>query len=498
MKKYYSILLTCTTLCSAQQADYVGHIESLPATKTEQTTTLLEQAQQCMTENKHQEALRLCTIIIAQDPTSFRAHLTMGKSHLALNAADAALASFTKALNTRPSDDKSAVELGNCLLNLGNHFFGTHETEKALDAFKSILTISENFSAVHHNIAFTLAEQSGDIHGALEHYRKATNYNPNNVETRFCSSLALLASGNLVEGFDAYQTRWKRANHAPRSFSYPLAKQWDGIADIRGKRILINVEQGLGDTLQFIRYAQLLKNQGAIVIAEVQKPLADILSLCPYLDEIVTIGTSLPAFDYQIPMLNLPHVYKTNLQTIPADIPYLRAAPQLITQWRSLLAQDTNFKIGICWRGDSAHGASKFMPFNYFARLAELPGVSVYSLQKDETTNDQKYNALIQETRIKRFEGDFDEHHGRFMDTAAVIKNLDLIITVDTSIAHLAGGLGVPTWIVLPFPAEWRWLIERDDSPWYPTMRLFRQQEYNNWQGVYTQLLQALAERLDA
>lgn len=429
---------------------------------------------------------------------NFQSLLHVGKLSHAQGKRDEAFEYLSKAVEYLAHKEEDMLALGNALLQLGNSYFDCHETEKAIATFKKILLISDSLNAVHHNIAFTLAEQAGDYAQSLDHYRKALQAKPNNTETHFCYALSLLATGNLLEGFAEYEWRWKRFKHAPRQFNYPLPGLWTGIEDLKGKRILINVEQGLGDTLMFVRYAQELKKLGAIVILETQKPLTQLLSLCPYLDEIVPIGTPLPHFDFQVPMLNLPLVFKTTLLNIPSQTPYLYADKKLITMWREAL-NNTKFnglKIGICWRGDVAHGDHKFMPFRYFELFAQIPGIQVYSLQKNDPASSLKPADQAKETHIIQFNDDFDMSHGRFMDTAAVMKNLDLVITVDTSIAHLAGGLGVPTWLVLPFPAEWRWLTHGDRSSWYPTMRLFRQKKYGDWSEVFEEIVIALQEKM--
>lgn len=428
-----------------------------------------------------------------QEPTpSFESYLKQGKQSVDTKDFDSALHSFKQALSHMPDKAQEMTDLGNALLNLGNIFFNMRKTDKALEAFNAILSISDTITAAHHNLAFTIYEQVGDFKQAISHYKRILELNPNAIESHFCLALAYLANGDLENGFKEYEYRWKRTNDSPRSFTYPLPKLWDGKKDIAGKRVLIRVEQGLGDTLQFIRYAKELKKMNATVIAEVQKPLVSLLSLVDYLDEIIPFKSPVPEFDYQIPMLNLPLAFNTTLQTIPAPTNYLRASPALIKSWHSTLAADTKFKIGICWEGDKAHGPSKFMPLRYFTRLAHLPKVSVYSLQKNQESDPAHAQKI--DPAIKQFGNDFDTTNGSFMDTAAIMKNLDLVITVDTSIAHLAGGLDIPVWIVLPFPAEWRWLTERSDSPWYPTMRLFRQTKFGDWEAVFSQIVEALAK----
>lgn len=433
--------------------------------------------------------LSLCIALNAHD-FNFQQLINQGKLEVQKGQHDQALDTFKKAMNIKPSEYSACMELGNCLLQLGNHFFAIHETAKAVDTFTTILTIAPTIGAAHHNIAFTLAEQEGNFTKALEHYQQVLLYNPTAIETHFCMSLSYLALGNFEQGFKEYEYRWQRVNDKPRNVHYPLPKLWHGNEPLHNKKICIRAEQGLGDTLQFIRYAKLLKQQGAYIIAEVQQPLAVLLSLCEYLDEIIVIGHPLPVFDYQIPLLNLPLACNTTLETIPNGIPYLRANPQLVYDWQAHFCHDTTFKIGICWQGDPAHGPSKYLPLVYFERLAYLPNITVYSLQKNNTAISQTVKS---QSPINFFAHDIDTIHGSFMDTAAIMKHMDLIITVDTSIAHLAGALGVPTWVILPFPAEWRWLTARSDSPWYPTMRLFRQKKYEQWEPVFEELLIALA-----
>lgn len=473
--------------------NYTTYIEPVPYKRITHEE-YMAQAQQYLDEQQDTKALELYMHALEQSPFHCTALLNVAKILRSQGNYDQAFAYLSRAIDHLPKKDSDQLALGNALLNLGIHYFDARQTEKAIATFKKILLISDNLNAVHHNIAFTMSEQAGAYAQSLEHYRKALCAQPYNSETHFCYAISLLATGNLLEGFAEYEWRWKRFKHAPRNVNYPLPSLWTGTEDIQGKRIFIRVEQGIGDSLMFIRYAQLLKERGAHVIVETQKPIVQLLSLCPYLDQVIPIGSPIPPFDYQIPMLNLPLAFKTTINTIPAHIPYLYARQDLVSLWQERLATNHTFKIGICWRGDAAHPDQKFMPIQYFAQLAQHKGVTLYSLQKNEPAAEIKPAQQADGTLIQQFKEDFDNTHGRFMDTAAVMKNLNLIITVDTSIAHLAGGLGIPTWLVLPFPAEWRWLENRADSPWYPTMRLFRQKQYGNWQPVYEELLAALKE----
>jgi len=386
---------------------------------------------------------------------------------------------------------KEKVDVANALLQIGLYYFDQRESKKSLDAFNSILHISDRFSVAHHNIGFVYTEQLGDFDSAIPAFETALALNSDNAATHFCYALALLSQGSLLKGFQEYEWRWQRGARSPRNFAtYPLEKQWTG-QPLGGKTIFLRAEQGLGDTLHFIRYAELLNWMGAHVIAEVQDVLKPLISLCPYLHTVITIHESPPPFDYQIPYLSIPAVVQTTLETIPGNVPYLFAHPDRLHAWQQFFAdKQTTFNIGICWHGDNAHTDDKFMPINCFGQLAEIEQVRLFSLQKQ--SNEEDKSVLF---ALHHFNNQFDTKYGSFMDTAAVMQQLDLIITVDTSIAHLAGALGVPVWVILPFPAEWRWLTERSDSPWYPTMRLFRQTTKNDWTTVIQQIKKEVAER---
>jgi hypothetical protein len=255
---------------------------------------------------------------------------------------------------------------------------------------------------------------------------------------------------------------------------------------------LLWAEQGLGDTLQFIRFAPLVKKRGATVFFECQRALRSVLAGCPGVDRLIPRGSPLPPFDFHAPLLSVPRLVETTLATIPADVPYLVADPNLVALWREKLSSAGEFRIGINWQGRVGPHASpqRDIPLEHFRRLAALPGVCLISLQKGagrEAWADRSSQPWILDP------GDHvDEAHGAFTDTAAIMRNLDLIVTSDTSIPHLAGALGAWVWIALPFDADWRWLLGRSDTPWYPTMRLFRQPQPGDWNSVFTAIEAAL------
>ncbi|MCX5922288.1 MAG: tetratricopeptide repeat protein [Candidatus Dependentiae bacterium] len=383
------------------------------------------------------------------------------------------------------------------MLDLANTYNMIDDLDAALTWYQQILEINPAINEARYNYAFTLKKQ-GHFIQAMEIYKELIAIKPTYAQPHFSLSLAYLSLGDFEHGWQEYEWRWAAYNETPKKFNAPL---WQG-EDIQGKTILLYSEQGLGDTFQFIRYAKLISEQGGTVIFQAQKPLKTILSLCPYIHRVVIAGDSIPHIDYQIPLMSLPLIFKTTVDTVPAALPYLYANDTLITDWHKKLAHDTNFKIGICWQGNANYStqflrrtvAAKSIHVKEFAALGDIPGISLYSLQKMNGSEQlQEIRSLI---NIKEFDGNFDQDHGRFMDTAAVIKNLDLVITVDTSISHFAAALGCPTWILLPEPPDWRWMIDRKDTPWYPNVRLFKQPTLGDWQSVFAAVGVALEQLL--
>lgn len=302
----------------------------------------------------------------------------------------------------------------------------------------------------------------------------------------------MLLLGDFKHGWAEYE--WRFSSGKVESFDFPQP-QWKG-QNISGKTILLYAEQGLGDTIQFVRYASMVKNQGAYVIVACQKPVAKLLTNISGIDQLITEGQPFPVFDCYAPLLSLPGIFKTELSSIPAKVPYLFADQALAAYWQSRLRGVSGFRMGINWRGkvDSAEWIQRDIPLDLMASLAELPGVRLISLQKGPGQQDLTSAA----GRLPIIDlGEFDTEQGAFMDTAAIMMNLDLIITSDTSIAHLAGALGVPVWVALPLVPDWRWLLDRSDSPWYPTMRLFRQEQIGDWTGVFENIKTALFKLLE-
>ena len=345
---------------------------------------------------------------------------------------------------------------------------------------------------LYSNIGFLLV-RAGYLEEAIALYQRALA-NPHNAVAHLNLAIAYLTSGDLVAGFREYEWRWLAYGE---EHAHPTMLSAD--LDLMGKRVCIHAEQGFGDTFMFMRYLILLKNKGAHITFIVQPALKTLLSYCPYIDTVLTFDDPVPSYDYCAMLLSLPTVYHTSLETIPADIPYLYADPALIDFWSKQTAHDLHCKVGICWHGKrykesctAEFLASRSCKLDYFKLLAEVPGVTLYSLQKIDGIDELETGDSAQFIHI--FDLPFDENHGRFMDSVALIKNLDLVITIDTSVAHLAAALGIPTWILLPETADWRWMCARTDTPWYPNVRLFRQEVHGDWESVMQQAADELRD----
>jgi tetratricopeptide (TPR) repeat protein/ADP-heptose:LPS heptosyltransferase len=331
---------------------------------------------------------------------------------------------------------------------------------------------------------YNLADAQRDIgrcQEAIANYDRAIQIRPDCVQAHWNKALALLLSGNLVEGWKAYELR----RHPDlKIITYPHcfdAPRWDG-STFQGKTLFVHYEQGMGDTLQFVRYLPMVKDMGGTVILEARKPLIGLLRACPGIDDLVEASYKKPAirFDFHASLMDLPGIFGTTLETIPSKVPYLHAASKKITYWKNKLAE-TGFKVGIVWAGSTVHRKDHIRScrLEHFAPLAKIPGVRLYGLQKGPAA--EQVEKLAGKVAIVNIAQEFED----FTDTAAAIANLDLVISVDTAVLHLAGAMAKPVWALLPFTPDWRWMLNRQDSPWYPTMRLFRQTRPGQWDDVF-------------
>ncbi len=353
--------------------------------------------------------------------------------------------------------------------------------------------VEPDFAEARKNLANALKDQ-GRCKEAIESYRQAIRIDPDYAEAHWNLSLTLLLDGRFSEGWQQYGWRHKvnlGSGTYPHRYDMPL---WDG-AQFHGKRLLVHYEQGFGDTIQFVRYLPMVKARGGTVILEARKPLAMLFYRSLGVDEIVPGSLehrpNVEA-DFHISVMDLPAIFGTTVETIPASVPYLHPDPCRVEYWRNRLSSD-KFKVGLVWGGSVTHGNDRrrSCKLAQFEPLFTVPGIGFYGLQKGPQA--AQADLLGTEMELINLGDELDD----LDDTAAVIENLDLMISVDTSVAHLAGAIGGPVWTLLPFSPDWRWMLGRDDSPWYPTMRLFRQETPDRWDTVFesvTEELQLLAE----
>jgi len=402
-----------------------------------------------------------------------------------LGRTDAALASNDQALAVDPQHVDALFNRGLILFELGR-------IEDGLACLDRVLALRPDHAQALGNRG-TILNALGRLEEAVPCFQRAQLLLPDDPTLRVNEALARLALGDYAEGWKRYESRWGTALHpTQRGFAVP---QWRGEDVPAGRTILLHAEQGFGDTLQFCRYVPLVARRARVVL-EVSAPLRRLMATLSDDIQVVTEGEKLPAFDLHCPLLSLPFAFGTTLETIPADIPYLRADRRMATLWRKRLAGLPGLKVGLVWAGDSgrnlletrARDRRRSIPLGQFAPLGTLPHLSLISLQKGPAAMEaaQPPSGL---TLLDWTDGLTD-----FADTAALIAGLDLVISVDTSVAHLAGALGKPVWVLNRYDACWRWLRNRTDSPWYPTARLFRQPMQGDWSAVIADVVAALGE----
>jgi tetratricopeptide (TPR) repeat protein len=466
-------------------------------------------------QGKLPAAVAACRRALALNPNFADALVNLGVLLAGQGQAAEAEEAFRRAVSVSPNHANAHYSLGNvlkdrgrwaqaaacyetawridsrfvdALSNLGVVRKEAGDVAGALACFRQALEINPRYVDAHSNMAFTL-RSAGRVDEALACLNEAISLRPHAPDLSCNRAFLWLSLGNFERGWPEYEYRWQLPGRRPRPFSQP---HWDG-AGLAGKTILIYAEQGLGDTIQFIRYASLVKERGGKVVFESQPALVPLLSGVAGVDVLVAHGKRLPRFDVQVPLLSLPGIFRTTLATIPTSTPYLRADPDLVARWRAALpAGRTN--IGIAWHGSSAQANDRHrsIPLAHFKNLAAMEGVTLVSLQKGEGA--EQMCAWGPSAAPLDFGAAFDKG-GAFLDTAALMKSLDLVVTADTAVAHVAGALGVPVWTALCFDADWRWLRDREDCPWYPAMRLFRQQRPGDWGEVFDRIVAAITQR---
>ncbi|MEA3360400.1 MAG: hypothetical protein U9R17_13480, partial [Thermodesulfobacteriota bacterium] len=330
-----------------------------------------------------------------------------------------------------------------------------------------------------------ILEEGGKLDEAEACYRRLLKIIPDYAQGKQNLGIILLLKGELREGFELYESRWEANNLKPRFSGTP----WEG-QSLKSKTILLYAEQGMGDTIQFVRYLPLVKALGCKVILAVQPNLTGVLSNIECVDQVISYDTNTPFYDYHATLLSLPHILKTTLDTIPNITPYLLADTNSINKWKSIFNNPLDFKVGLVWAGSPKNGNDKRRSFSVetLIPLLHIRGIKFFSLQMGEKS--KELNLFGLNTEITDLSPELKDAR----DTAAAITLMDLIISVDTSVGHLSGALAHPTWLLLPFAPDWRWMLKREDTPWYPTMRLFRQPEPGDWGTVVEKIRRELTQ----
>lgn len=453
-------------------------------------------------------------------PDNPQAHACLGHAFRMQKKNGQAIAHYRHALERAPDDIEILTNLGNMLrdagqsedacalyrrlaelrphdgkirLNLGTIFHDLGKWDEAMEQYESALKLQSDSTDAIVNRASLLMELNRPEE-ARAGYAQGLNLNPHLRDAKWGQSLAALMLGEYLEGWALYETRFEYP--AMRHLIPSQAPRWDGRV-LDGKRLLIWSEQGFGDALQFIRYAALCKDRGGTIIVLCREPLVRLLKNCPCIDEVITTSGE-DNFDCQISVMSLPYVFGTTLDTIPHDIPYLYVSEEARHKWTPRFADTKDLKIGLVWAGNprksriDAHvtDRQRSMSLALMEPLLRFGRCRFYNLQKGEASGEIEASGA--QTNLIDYMPEVED----FMDTAAIIKNLDLVISVDTSVVHLAGGLGKPVWVLSRFGGCWRWLRNQESNPWYPTTRIFGQPAPGDWKGCVDKICLALHEKL--
>lgn len=382
----------------------------------------------------------------------------------------------------------------NWLFQFGSFCCRIGQFQDSLHAYSTILLKRPNLIPVLYNSSFTL-KTAGEIDLAAKLYRKIITLQPDYNPAHLGLAFALLSKGDFKNGWQEHAWNLQQqGKNAPQ-----LRNLLDDNA-IAGKKILLTPEGGIGDTIQFVRYAQRLHHMGAHVIVAVQASLVPLLSNCPFIDQLFPINSAKPAYNAAATLMSLPALFGDTEKTIPTNTPYIFPPQDRIVHWQKMLQQNDTIKVGICWQPDVHNDVSRLpiarrgIPLSYFYKLGALPDVTLYSLQQKEGVEQLKN--VPKSIHLQVFDEAFDIVHGSFIDTAAVMHSLDLIISTDTAVAHLAGAMGKRVWLLLPYATDWRWIWQRQDSPWYPTMRIFTQKKPFDWDSVIQEVMEAFKKEI--
>jgi tetratricopeptide (TPR) repeat protein len=415
---------------------------------------------------KYEEAITEAKKAIELEPRRPEALNTLGVVYMRAGRLDDAIAATLKAVEMNPRFHKAIGNIGGIYQKMERHDLAIEWFERASKVLPADVETANALYGAYYKIR--QPEKS------LEATENALKHNPNHPELHGNRSLALLALGNYIEGFEEYEWRWRcnTFTSPPRDFDRPM---WEN-SDLNGRTLLVHAEQGYGDIIQFARYLPMVAEMGAKLIVEVPVAVRSLIETIPGVARVVPKGLKLPDFDLHIPLLSLPRAFKTTLQTIPNQVPYFRVDESRLEKWRPVIANNAKGKkIGLVWGGNLKPDPKRSVRLKELAPLADVPDIAWFSLQTGDPRDELK------ESPPGMNIVDIGKDLKEFADTAALMSLLDMVITIDTASAHLAGAMAVKTWTIIPHAADWRWQMEGEQSPWYPTMRLFRQSVANDW-----------------
>ena len=426
----------------------------------------------------HGAAAEACREALRLSPANADAHAYLGASLQGLGRLEEAVSSLERAIELHPGHAMAHNALALCLMDLGR----LAEARRSCD--RSLELQPDRYDAYN-----TRGLLQNDASLALRDFDDAIALRPDASEPRFNKGVRLLLHGDFPRGWELYEFRPK----PPFSNDLDAARLWDGCEDLAGKTFLTYAEQGLGDAIQFCRYAKLIAGLGARVLLRVPSNLRGLLEGLDPNVTVLAFRDRVGSYDRHYPLLSLPRALGTTLQNIPAHVPYLHARRDRLEKWRTRVPAGPGHRVGICWQGNIGRAdRGRSFRLREFATIATLPGVQVVSLQKGAGSEQL---AEPRSWPVVELGSAFDSETSQsFLDSAAVMELVELIITVDTSVAHLAGALGRPVWVVLQHTPDWRWLLGRDDSPWYPTMQLFRQASAADWPSAFGRVREALQQ----
>ena len=468
------------------------------------------------TQGKLEEAIEAYNKAVSIDPDYFKAYNNLGNSLRERGKLEDSIDAFNKALIVNPDYAETHNNMGITLQemgklqeaieaynkavlinpkyaegynNMGNTFRNQEKLEESLGAYSKALSINPNYADAYNNMGNSLRE-IGKLEEAIEAYNKALSIKHDYADIYWNLSLINHLRGNLIDGFELYEYRLKKEEITVRPARIPF--KWDGKQSLRGKHFLVYEEQGLGDTIQFCRYLPLLEEKGAKVSFKVKSKLHQLLGTLKTKADFLSEMPLDERIDFESPLLSLPYLFGTSLSTIPGQNPYLYAQEDVFKTWKKTLSGDT-FKIGICWQGSKRPlDIGRSFPLSLFEGISKIPTVELINLHKGEGNKQLEEISFLLTTLGSQFDSGPDS----FIDTAAVMMNCDLIITSDTAVAHLAGALGCQTWVALKYIPDWRWMLDRTDSPWYPTIKLYRQKIRGEWIDVFKKMEKNLRDLL--